>query len=169
MATSHGGGRAAEAERVVLGVEAAAQAHGRIGIARGGSADLRAEHVEELVSERHTDMLACTAAEGKTTTVIPVAPGPVALPPTGPPRPSSVATDHASPSQESLPHRSRGAVSSIKTTADLIRLKAKERAGDIAIVQDGLRQTLAELDARSSRVANVSARQGSGLRIGSVP
>jgi acyl-CoA synthetase (AMP-forming)/AMP-acid ligase II len=53
-------------------------------------------------------------------------------------------------------------VSSIKTTADVIRVQAKERAGDIAIVQDGFRQTWAELDARSSRVANALIAAGVG-------
>jgi len=53
-------------------------------------------------------------------------------------------------------------VSSITTTADVVRVHGKERGDSIAIVQDDFRQTWAELDQRSNRVANALAGVGVG-------
>jgi long-chain acyl-CoA synthetase len=51
-------------------------------------------------------------------------------------------------------------VASISTTADVVRVHAKERPDKVAIVQGELRMTWAELDRRSSRVANALAAAG---------
>ena len=58
-------------------------------------------------------------------------------------------------------------MSTIASTADVIRTHAKERGSDIAIVQpmpegEAFRQTWAELDERSNRVANALAAAGVG-------
>ena len=58
-------------------------------------------------------------------------------------------------------------MSTIASTADVIRTHAKERGDDVAIVQpmpegDAFRQTWAELDERSNRVANALAAAGVG-------
>ncbi|HAS10086.1 MAG TPA: long-chain fatty acid--CoA ligase [Acidimicrobiaceae bacterium] len=53
-------------------------------------------------------------------------------------------------------------MSTIASTADVIRTHAKERGDKVAIVQDEHRQTWAELDRRSNRVANALAAAGVG-------
>ena len=53
-------------------------------------------------------------------------------------------------------------MSTIASTADVIRTHAKERGDKVAIVQDDHRQTWAELDQRSNRVANALAAAGVG-------
>ncbi|MGK2928702.1 MAG: fatty acid--CoA ligase [Acidimicrobiales bacterium] len=53
-------------------------------------------------------------------------------------------------------------MSTIASTADVIRTHASERGDKIAIVQDDLTQTWAELDERSNRVANALAAAGVG-------
>lgn len=53
-------------------------------------------------------------------------------------------------------------MSTIASTADVIRTHASERGGKTAIVQDDFTQTWAELDERSNRVANALAAAGVG-------
>ncbi|MCO8125908.1 fatty acid--CoA ligase [Acidimicrobiia bacterium EGI L10123] len=53
-------------------------------------------------------------------------------------------------------------MSTIASTADVIRTHAKERGDKVAIVQDEHRQTWSELDRRSNRVANALAAAGVG-------
>ena len=51
-------------------------------------------------------------------------------------------------------------MSTISTTADVVRVHARERADKVAVVQGDLRQTWRELDQRSNRVANTLTRAG---------
>ncbi len=53
-------------------------------------------------------------------------------------------------------------MSTIASTADVIRTHASERGDKIAIIQDDFTQTWAELDERSNRVANALAAAGVG-------
>jgi long-chain acyl-CoA synthetase len=53
-------------------------------------------------------------------------------------------------------------MSSIASTADVIRTHAKERGDKVAIIQDEFRQTWSELDARSNRLANALRAAGVG-------
>ena len=53
-------------------------------------------------------------------------------------------------------------MSSIASTADVIRTHARERGDKTAIIQDEFRQSWAELDERSNRVANALAAAGVG-------
>ena len=53
-------------------------------------------------------------------------------------------------------------MSTISTTADVVRVHARERGDKVAIVQDDRRQTWRALDARSNRVANALAAAGVG-------
>ena len=53
-------------------------------------------------------------------------------------------------------------MSTIASTADVIRTHARERGDTVAIVQDDLRRTWSELDQRSNRVANALAAAGVG-------
>jgi long-chain acyl-CoA synthetase len=53
-------------------------------------------------------------------------------------------------------------VSTISTTADVVRVHAREQGDQVAIVQDDLRITWTELDQRSSRVANALTHAGVG-------
>ncbi len=53
-------------------------------------------------------------------------------------------------------------MATIASTADVIRTHASERGDQVAIIQGDFRQTWAELDARSNRVANALAAAGVG-------
>lgn len=53
-------------------------------------------------------------------------------------------------------------MSTIASTADVIRTHARERGDETAIIQDDFRQTWAELDERSNRVANALIAAGVG-------
>ncbi len=53
-------------------------------------------------------------------------------------------------------------MSTISTTADVVRVHARERGDKVAIVQDDLRQTWRDLDERSNRAANALAAAGLG-------
>jgi long-chain acyl-CoA synthetase len=53
-------------------------------------------------------------------------------------------------------------VPEISTTADVVRVHARERGGKVAVVQGDLRMTWEELDRRSNRVANALAAAGVG-------
>src|SRR5687768_5869369 len=53
-------------------------------------------------------------------------------------------------------------MSTISSTADVIRSHAAERGGETAIVQDDFRQTWGELHERSNRVANAFVASGVG-------
>ena len=56
-------------------------------------------------------------------------------------------------------------MSNLVTTVDVIRTHARrERGNTVAIIQDDFRQTWAELDERSNRVANTLAAAGVGER-----
>ncbi|HEU5082552.1 MAG TPA: fatty acid--CoA ligase [Acidimicrobiales bacterium] len=53
-------------------------------------------------------------------------------------------------------------MSTIATTADIIRTHAEERGDQVAIIQDDFQETWSELDQRSSRVANALRDAGVG-------
>ena len=53
-------------------------------------------------------------------------------------------------------------MSTISTTADVVRVHARERGDQVAVIQDELRQTWRDLDRRSNRAANALARAGVG-------